>query len=86
MVKGAKNPDAAKAYIDFALSAEAQNIGPAKAQSYQVLTNPNAKYDPRMVNLKKVVLLDYVAEVAGTAASRMKSRFDKEVALTSSAK
>ena len=86
LVKGAKNPDAAKAYIDFALSAEAQNIGPAKAQSYQVLTNPNAKYDPRMVNLKKVVLLDYVAEVAGTAASRMKSRFDKEVALTSSAK
>ena len=86
LVKGAKNPDAAKAYIDFALSAEAQNIGPAKAESFQILTNPNAKYDRLMVNLKKVTLLNYEAEVAGAAAVRMKARFDKEVALASSAK
>ncbi|MGA0113413.1 MAG: ABC transporter substrate-binding protein [Candidatus Nanopelagicaceae bacterium] len=86
LVKGARNPDAAKAYIDFALSAEAQNIGPAKAESFQILTNPNAKYDRRMVNLKKVTLLDYQAEAAGVAASKLKARFDKEVALTSSAK
>ena len=86
LVKGAKNSDAAKAYIDFALSAEAQNIGPARAQSYQILTNPNAKYDRRMVNLKKVTLLDYEAEAAGTASARMKARFDKEVALVSSVK
>ena len=86
VVKNAKNPDAAKAYVDFALSAEAQNIGPARAQSYQILTNPNAKYDPRMVNLKKVTLLNYDSEAAGSASVRMKGRFDKEVALTSSAK
>ena len=86
LVKGAKNPDAAKAYIDFALSAEAQNIGPARAESFQILTNPNARYDRRMVNLKKVTLLDYQAEAAGVAATRMKSRFDKEVALASTAK
>ena len=86
LVKGAKNPDAAKAYIDFALSAEAQNIGPAKAESFQILTNPNAKYDRRMVNLKKVTLLNYEAEVAGAAAVKLKARFDKEVALASSAK
>ena len=86
MVKGAKNPEAAKAYIDFALSAEAQNLGPAKAESFQILTNPNARYDRRMVNLKKVNLLDYQAEAAGVAATRMKARFDKEVALASTAK
>jgi iron(III) transport system substrate-binding protein len=86
LVKGAKNPDAAKSYIDFALSAEAQNIGPAKAESFQILTNPNAKYDRRMVNLKKVTLLNYEAEAAGVAAVKLKARFDKEVALTSSAK
>ena len=86
LVKGARNPDAAKAYIDFALSAEAQNIGPAKAESFQILTNPNGKYDRRMVNLKKVTLLDYQAEAAGVASSKLKARFDKEVALTSSAK
>ena len=86
LVKGAKNPDAAKAYIDFALSAEAQNIGPAKAESFQILTNPNARYDRRMINLKKVTLLNYEAEAAGAAAVKLKARFDKEVALASSAK
>lgn len=86
LVKGAKNPDAAKAYIDFALSAEAQDIGPARAQSYQVLTNPNAKYNPNMVNLKKVNLLTYDAEAAGAAGAKLKARFDKEVALASTAK
>ena len=86
LVKGARNSEAAKAYIDFSLSAEAQNLGPAKAESFQILTNPNGKYDPRMVNLKKVTLLDYQAEAAGVAAVALKARFDKEVALTSSAK
>jgi iron(III) transport system substrate-binding protein len=86
LVKGAKNAEAAKAYIDFSLSAEAQNLGPAKAESFQILTNPNGKYDRRMVNLSKVTLLDYEAEAAGVAATALKARFDKEVALTSSAK
>ena len=86
LVKGGKNSDAGKAYIDFALSAEAQNLGPASAESFQVLTNPNAKYDRRMVQLKKINLLDYDAEKAGLAAVRLKARFDKEVALASSAK
>jgi len=39
-----------------------------------------------MVNLKKVTLLNYDSEAAGAASVRMKGRFDKEVALTSSAK
>jgi hypothetical protein len=39
-----------------------------------------------MVNLNKVTLLDYEAEAAGVASSALKARFDKEVALTSSAK
>jgi iron(III) transport system substrate-binding protein len=86
LVKGARNPDAAKAYIDFSLSAEAQNLGPAKAESFQVLTNPRAKIDSRMVNLKKITLLDYEAEAAGVAAVKLKARFDKEVSLTASAK
>lgn len=86
LVKGARNPDAAKAYIDFSLSADAQDLGPAKAESFQILTNPRAKSDPRMVNLRKIFLLNYEAEVAGIAAVKLKARFDKEVALTASAK
>ena len=38
------------------------------------------------MNLKKVTLLDYEAEAAGAAAVKLKARFDKEVALASSAK
>jgi iron(III) transport system substrate-binding protein len=86
LVKGARNSDAAKAYIDFALSADAQDLGPAKAESFQILTNPRAKSDPRMVNLRKISLLDYEAEAAGVASTRLKARFDKEVSLTASAK
>ena len=86
LVKGARNSEAAKAYIDFSLSAEAQNLGPAKAESFQILTNPNGRYDRRMVNLNKVALLDYEAEAAGVASTALKARFDKEVALKSSAK
>ncbi len=86
LVKGAKNSLAAKAYIDFALSAEAQNLGPDKAQSFQVLTNSNAKANRNMVNLKKLTLVKYDVEAAGTAAAALKKRFDAEVALTSSAK
>ena len=86
LVKGAKNSLAAKAYIDFTLSAEAQNLGPDKAQSFQVLTNSNAKANRNMVNLKKLALVKYDVEAAGTAAVALKKRFDAEVALTSSAK
>lgn len=86
LVKGAKNPEAAKAYIDFTLSAEAQNLGPAKAASYQVLTNPNGKKSPNQVNFAKIVTVKYDPEAAGAAAVKLKARFDKEVALQSSAK
>ena len=86
LVKGAKNPDAAKAYIDFTLSAEAQNLGPEKAASFQVLTNPNGKKSANQVNFAKLVTVKYDPEAAGAAASRLKARFDKEVALQSSAK
>ena len=57
-----------------------------RVECHEDVTNPNAKYDRRMINLKKVTLLNYEAEAAGVAAVKLKARFDKEVALTSSAK
>lgn len=80
LIKGSKNPEAAKAYIDFALSAEGQNIGPTVA-SYQVLTNPRAKLDRRMVILKNLVIVNYDFDKAAAAKKVLTARFDNEVAV-----
>jgi iron(III) transport system substrate-binding protein len=79
LVKGSKNPDAAKAYIDFTLSSEAQNLGPTVA-SYQVLTNPKAKYDRRMVTLSKLKIVNYDFEKAAAAKKALTAKFDATIA------
>ncbi len=79
LIKGSKNPDAAKAYIDFTLSSEAQNLGPTVA-AYQVLTNPKAKYDRRMVTLSKLKIVDYDFEKAAAAKKALTTKFDATIA------
>ncbi|WP_245792383.1 ABC transporter substrate-binding protein [Bowdeniella nasicola] len=79
MIAGAKNADAAKKYIDFAISAEAQNIGQTVG-SYQVLTHPEAKVDERMVKLDDVNLIDYDFAKASESKPGLTARFDEEIA------
>jgi len=79
LIKGSKNPDAAKAYIDFALSSEAQNLGPTVA-AYQVLTNPKAKYDRRMVTLANLKIVNYDFEKAAAAKKALTAKFDATIA------
>lgn len=79
VVANAKNPAAAKAYADWALTAEAQDIGPTVG-SYQILTNPDAAHDERMVNLDEVTLVDYDFEAAAEAKPELTKRFDAEIA------
>jgi iron(III) transport system substrate-binding protein len=79
LVKGSKNPDAAKAYIDFALSSEAQNLGPTVA-AYQVLTNPKTKYDRRMVTLTKLKIVNYDFDKAAAAKKALTAKFDSTIA------
>jgi iron(III) transport system substrate-binding protein len=79
VVKNSKNPAAAKAYVDWALTAEAQNLGPTVG-SYQILTNPDAKRDERMVNLSEVKLVDYDFALAAAEKSKLTKRFDAEIA------
>jgi ABC-type Fe3+ transport system substrate-binding protein len=42
LIKGGKNPENAKKWYDWALSAEAQNLA-VQGKSYQVPSNRNAK-------------------------------------------
>ncbi|GAA2594639.1 ABC transporter substrate-binding protein [Dactylosporangium fulvum] len=79
LVKGAKNPVSAKKYIDWALTTEAQEIGP-KAKSYQFPTNPGAKVSDKVVNLSSIKMVDYDAVAAGEVKSALNKRFDAEVA------
>ncbi len=79
LVKGAKNPAAAKAYIDWTLTAEAQEIGPTVG-SYQVHTNPNAATDDRMVKLDELKLVDYDFAKAAERKKELTARFDAEIA------
>ena len=79
LIKGAKNPQAAKAYIDWAATAEAQEIGPTVG-SYQVHTQPAAKTDSRMVTLSEVNLVNYDFTKAADRKKDLTARFDAEVA------
>lgn len=79
VIKGAKNLEGAKQYVNWALSAESQEIGPTVG-SYQLHTNPEAKNDPRMVDLSTVKLVDYNFEKAAAAKKALTARFDAEVA------
>ncbi|QWW20102.1 ABC transporter substrate-binding protein [Schaalia sp. 19OD2882] len=79
LVKNSKNAEAAKKYIDWAISADAQNIGQTVG-SYQVLTNPAAKVSDKMVDLKTVKLIDYDFAAASAAKPALTARFDEEIA------
>lgn len=78
LIKGAKNPEAAKAYIDFALSAEAQNLG-VGVGSYQILTNPFTKKDSRMVKLSKLKIVDYDFVKAAASKTALTAKFDAQI-------
>lgn len=78
IIKGSKNMEAAKQYVDWAISAEAQDLGP-EAGSYQAHTNPDCKPDDRITKLDEVNLLPWDFEKAGAARSAFTKRFDNEV-------
>lgn len=79
LIANSKNQEAAKKYIDWAISAEAQNIGQTVG-SNQVLTNPDAKTNENMAKLEEIKLIDYDFVSAAKAKSELTARFDEEVA------
>jgi iron(III) transport system substrate-binding protein len=80
LIAGAPEPNAAKAWIDWALEADTQEIGPNEADSFQLPTNPEAAVHERSVNLDEVNLVDYDFQAAGEARASLTQRFEDEVA------
>jgi len=69
IIKGAPNLENAKKFYEWALTPQAQQFA-AAAKSYQVPSNKNAPSDPRIIDLKKVKLVDYDYAKYGKAAER----------------
>ncbi|MGI8658668.1 MAG: ABC transporter substrate-binding protein [Candidatus Limnocylindria bacterium] len=79
LIANAPEPEAAKMWIDWSLTAEAQEIG-ATVASFQLPTNPDAAVSERSVNLDEVNLVDYDFNAAGEARADLTARFEDEVA------
>jgi iron(III) transport system substrate-binding protein len=80
LIANAPEPNAAKAWIDWSLTAEVQELGAAEAASFQLPTNPDAAVDERSVNLSEVNLVEYDFQAAGEARDELTARFEDEVA------
>ena len=79
LIKNAKNPESAKAFIDWSLTAKAQDLA-ATVGSYSVPTNPDALITDDMVDLSELNLVHADIGVAGAARNELTARFDAEIA------
>lgn len=69
IIKDGPNPEAAKAWYDWALSPAAQEIG-ATAASYQVPSNKGAATPPEAPRLEDIKLIDYDFAEYGSSETR----------------
>jgi iron(III) transport system substrate-binding protein len=77
LVKGAKNPELAKLWIDWALTPAAQELGP-KYNAFQAPTVIGAKASKP--ELLEVNLIDYDFEFCGSKKKEFVDRFTNEIA------
>ena len=80
IIKGARNLESARAWYDWALTAEAQELA-AKAQAYQVPSNQGATPPPEAPDLAQIDLIDYDFKKYGSSdeRTRLLKKWDEEV-------
>jgi len=79
LIKGGAELDAARKFIDFALSAKGQSTA-LKVNSFQLPTNPESPVSEYSVKLSTVKLVDYNFIAAGGMRKEIVERFDTQVA------
>jgi iron(III) transport system substrate-binding protein len=79
IIKDAPEPDAAKMWVDWALTADAQSVGQS-VNSLQLPTNPETPVSELSVNLSEVNLITYNFLAAGAQRTAIAERFDAEIA------
>ncbi|MFY1026828.1 hypothetical protein CFY87_02825 [Actinobacillus seminis] len=70
IIKGARNMENAKLFVDWALSKEGQEAAWKKGNSLQTLTNTTAEQSPTAFDPTKLTLIDYDFEKFGAADER----------------
>lgn len=80
IIKGARNLESAKKWVDWALSPGAQKLMP-KAKAYQVPSNASVAPPPEAPKMADIKLIDYDFKKYGSSAERKRllKRWDKEV-------
>jgi iron(III) transport system substrate-binding protein len=80
IVKGSRNLEAAKKFVDWSLTPAAQELA-AKAKQFQVPSNPAVAKSPMMPDLTKMKLINYDFAKYGKSAERRRliDRWEKEV-------
>ncbi|MCU0907526.1 MAG: ABC transporter substrate-binding protein [Rhodobacteraceae bacterium] len=80
LIAGGPNPDAAKAFYDWALTPAAQEIG-ATAASFQIPSNVNAATPEAAPRLEDIKLIDYDFAKYGSSEERTRllARWDAEI-------
>ena len=79
VIKGGPDSAAARKWINWALTAKAQEIGPT-ALAFQLPVNPKAKVSKFSVDLEKIKLVDYDFVKAGKQRDALTERFTTSVA------
>lgn len=80
MIEGAQNPEAAKTFYDWVLTAEVQNMMP-EAGSFQIPSNASATPPEEAPDLSTIKLIDYDFAEYGSADRRkaLLARWDDEI-------
>jgi iron(III) transport system substrate-binding protein len=80
IVKGARNLDSAKRFVDWALTAKAQALG-AQSKQFQIPSNVNAPISPLSPRIADIKLINYDFAKYGSSAERKRllERWDREV-------
>ncbi len=80
IIEGARNLEEAKAFYDWALSAEAQNLA-LQVNAFQVPSNVNAETSPSAPDMSTIKLIDYDFAKYGSSDERKRllQKWDEEV-------
>ena len=80
IIKGARNLDAAKKFVDWALTVDAQKIG-LDVKEYAIPTNRNVPLPPMVPNLTEVKVIHYDFAKYGSSETRKRllERWEKDI-------
>ncbi len=82
IIDGARNMDSAKAFYDWALSTDAQNLA-LQVNAFQVPSNMNAETSPSAPDMSQIKLIDYDFRTYGSSETRQRllKKWDDEVSI-----